>query len=132
MCRRIQERAWQFPQGGIKANETTDNAMYRELFEEIGVRNTQIIILGQTENWLYYDVPQELIKPKYQGIYKGQKQIWYLLQLLNDSVNINLNASKKPEFDAIKWCDYSNSPNNIIEFKRQVYINALAALKQYL
>ncbi len=79
--KRIREHAWQFPQGGINHGESPEQAMYRELMEEVGLKPEHVQILGRTKDWLRYEVPTSWVKREYRGSYKGQKQIWYLLRL---------------------------------------------------
>ena len=79
--KRIREHSWQFPQGGINSGETPEQAMFRELREEVGLEPQHVKILGRTREWLRYDVPQHWIKREWRGSYRGQKQIWYLLRL---------------------------------------------------
>jgi putative (di)nucleoside polyphosphate hydrolase len=130
--RRRHESSWQFPQGGMKEGETPTTAMYRELYEEVGLHSHDVSILGHTDGWLYYDVPIEFIRPQNRGIYKGQKQIWYLLKLVVEDSFISLNLSDEPEFDAWLWCEYWKPLDWVISFKREVYQKALAQLSQYL
>ena len=79
--KRVREHAWQFPQGGIKRGESPEEAMYRELHEEVGLAAEHVKILGRTRDWLRYEVPEQWIRREWRGNYKGQKQIWYLLRL---------------------------------------------------
>ncbi|MEO8567093.1 MAG: RNA pyrophosphohydrolase, partial [Betaproteobacteria bacterium] len=74
--KRIREHSWQFPQGGINPGETPEQAMYRELKEEVGLEPDHVKILGRTRDWLRYEVPQHWIKREWRGSYRGQKQIW--------------------------------------------------------
>lgn len=130
--RRRYESAWQFPQGGIKAGETPIEGMFRELYEEVGLYSHDVSVLGHTNDWLYYDVPAEFIRPQNRGIYKGQKQIWYLLKLVVEDSFITLNHSDEPEFDAWLWCEYWKPLNWVISFKRDVYQRALTELSAFL
>jgi putative (di)nucleoside polyphosphate hydrolase len=135
MCKRIHEQAWQFPQGGIRYQERPIDAMYRELFEEIGLLPEHVDVLGRTKNWLYYDVPVQLLKSQSKIMYKGQKQIWYLLRMLNDdniASVINLETSDKPEFDAYDWYDYWQASNIVIDFKKDVYELAMHELYAFI
>jgi putative (di)nucleoside polyphosphate hydrolase len=130
--KRIREHAWQFPQGGIKRGETLEAAMYRELYEEIGLRPEHVTILGRTKNWLHYEVPTHWIKREWRGSYRGQKQIWFLLRLVGRENEISLRASSHPEFDAWRWHDYWVPLDAVIEFKREVYAKALDELAHFL
>ena len=130
--KRIKEHAWQFPQGGIKAGETPEAAMFRELEEETGLKPEHVKILGRTRGWLHYHVPSHWIKREWRGTYKGQKQIWYLLRLTGRDHDIQLRASSHPEFDAWRWHEYWVPLESVIEFKRDVYKQALQQLARFL
>ena len=130
--KRLREHSWQFPQGGIKHGESPVMAMYRELHEETGLLPQHVQILGRTRGWLRYDVPSQWIRRDLRGNYKGQKQIWFLLRLVGRDCDVSLRASAKPEFDAWRWNEYWVSLDSVIEFKRQVYQQALTELSRYL
>jgi putative (di)nucleoside polyphosphate hydrolase len=130
--KRIREHSWQFPQGGIKHGEAPEDAMYRELEEETGLKREHVQILGRTKSWLHYNVPSHWVKREWRGTYKGQKQIWYLLRLTGRDHDIHLRASEHPEFDAWRWHDYWVPLDAVIEFKRDVYRKALHQLVRYL
>lgn len=126
--KRIGEHSWQFPQGGIKRGESPEQAMYRELREEVGLRPEHVCILGRTRDWLRYVVPAKLVRHESRGTYLGQKQIWYLLRLIGRDSDVSLRASGHPEFDAWRWSDYWVPLESVIEFKREVYRQALHEL----
>ncbi len=130
--KRIREHSWQFPQGGIKYGETPEQAMVRELMEEVGLKEEQVRILGRTKDWLHYDVPQNWIRREWRGSYRGQKQIWFLLRLVGRDCDVKLRATNHPEFDAWRWSDYWSPLETVIEFKRDVYLKALEELQGYL
>ena len=130
--KRVKEHSWQFPQGGIKAGETPERAMFRELHEEVGLGAEHVRILGRTRDWLRYEVPEQWVRREWRGNYKGQKQIWYLLRLVGRDCDVHLRASEKPEFDAWRWNDYWVPLESVIEFKRDVYQLALNELAKYL
>jgi putative (di)nucleoside polyphosphate hydrolase len=130
--KRIREHSWQFPQGGIKRGETPEQAMYRELHEEIGLLPEHVRILGRTRGWLRYEVPSHWIKREWRGSYRGQKQIWFLLRLVGRDSDVSLRASSHPEFDAWRWHNYWVPLESVIEFKRGVYEQALSELVRYL
>lgn len=129
--KRIGEHSWQFPQGGIKYGETPEQAMYRELGEEVGLLSTHVEVLGRTRDWLRYEVPDQYMRKEVRGHYRGQKQIWFLLRLLGEDDAIQLHTNGKPEFDAWRWDNYWDSPNVVIDFKRQVYTLALQELAHF-
>ncbi len=130
--KRVNEHAWQFPQGGIKAGEAPEQAMLRELMEEVGLSPHHVQILARTRGWLRYDVPSQWIKRDWRGNYRGQKQIWYLLRLVGRDCDVCLRRSPKPEFDAWRWSEYWVPLEDVIEFKREVYQRALAELSPHL
>ena len=130
--KRIRTHSWQFPQGGIKHGETPEQAMFRELHEEVGLRQEQVRIVGRTRDWLRYEVPDHYIRREARGHYRGQKQIWYLLQLTAHDSDMNLRATDHPEFDAWRWNEYWVPLDAVIEFKRGVYQLALTELARYL
>lgn len=130
--KRIREDSWQFPQGGIKQGESPEQAMFRELEEEIGLKPQHVRILGRTRDWLRYDVPAHWVKREWRGSYRGQKQIWYLLKLVGRDSDVSLRASGHPEFDAWRWHEYWVPLESVIEFKREVYTQALNELVVYL
>ena len=130
--KRIREHSWQFPQGGIKRGENPEQAMFRELYEEIGLLPEHVSILGRTKDWLRYDVPTHWVKREWRGSYRGQKQIWFLLRLVGRDSDVSLRASDHPEFDAWRWNHFWVSLEAVIEFKRGVYEQALNELARFL
>ena len=130
--KRANQHAWQFPQGGIKHGETPEQAMYRELEEETGLKADHVRVLGRTRQWLRYEVPEKWVRRDWRGTYRGQKQIWYLLRMVGRDCDVRLRASDKPEFDAWRWHEYWVPLEAVIEFKREVYREALAELHRYL
>ncbi|KAF7598308.1 MAG: RNA pyrophosphohydrolase [Candidatus Dactylopiibacterium carminicum] len=126
--KRIREHSWQFPQGGIKQGESPEQAMHRELYEEVGLRPKHVHVLARTRDWLRYDVPKNWIKREWRSTYRGQKQIWFLLRLVGRDSDISLRASGHPEFDAWRWTDFWVPLDSVIEFKRGVYKAALNEL----
>jgi putative (di)nucleoside polyphosphate hydrolase len=129
--KRVKEHAWQFPQGGIKPRETPEQAMYRELMEEVGLSPQHVKIIGRTRDWLRYDVPFQWVRREWRGNYKGQKQIWYLLRLVGRDTDVKLRATAHPEFDAWCWQNYWVPLETVIEFKRDVYRQALSELAHF-
>lgn len=130
--KRVNQHAWQFPQGGIKHGETPERAMYRELAEEVGLTADHVRVLGRTRQWLRYEVPERWVRRDWRGTYRGQKQIWYLLRMVGRDCDVKLRMSEKPEFDAWRWHAYWVPLEAVIEFKREVYRQALAELHRYL
>jgi putative (di)nucleoside polyphosphate hydrolase len=130
--KRVKEHAWQFPQGGIKVGETPEDAMFRELQEEVGLQRNHVKILGRTRHWLRYDVPPNWMRRDCRIQYRGQKQIWYLLRLTGRDCDVCLRGCDRPEFDAWRWSPYWVSLDNVVEFKRDVYYHALSELSRFL
>lgn len=130
--KRLRTHSWQFPQGGIKHGETPEQAMYRELYEEVGLDPAHVRVIARTRDWLRYEVPDRFIRRESRGNYRGQKQIWFLLQLTGRDSDMNLRATNHPEFDAWRWHEYWIPLEIVIEFKRQVYQMALTELSRYL
>jgi putative (di)nucleoside polyphosphate hydrolase len=130
--KRIRTHSWQFPQGGIKYGESPEQAMLRELHEEVGLLPEHVRILARTRDWLRYEVPDHFIRKEARGHYRGQKQIWFLLQLMGRDSDMNLRATDHPEFDAWRWNEYWVPLDVVIEFKRDVYQLALSELARFL
>lgn len=124
----ITEHAWQMPQGGIGPHENADQAMLRELEEEIGTRNVEIIVKSKT--WYKYDLPAEIAERLWNGRFKGQKQIWYALRFRGQDEDINIHTYQ-PEFRTWKWVDKTELLDLIIPFKRELYERILEELWDY-
>jgi putative (di)nucleoside polyphosphate hydrolase len=126
--KRVREHSWQFPQGGIKQGETPEQAMFRELAEEVGLLPQHVEIVGRTRDWMKYDVPTNWVRREWRGTYKGQKQIWFMLRLTGKDSDVCLRKTTHPEFDAWRWNEYWSPLEAVIEFKRGVYEAALGEL----
>lgn len=137
-ARRINRDGWQFPQGGVSRNETLVDAMYRELQEETGLLRKQVKVVTHTKNWLHYDLPQRFLRHQRRKLkstpgFKGQKQVWFLLELLEDDSVVNLRSGlDTPEFDSWRWVEAKFALDNIVDFKRPVYKKALSELTPFL
>ncbi len=127
--RRTGQSGWQFPQGGVNANEKPIDAMYRELLEEVGLEPDQVKLLGQTKRWLRYKLPDRYQRRNAEVQCIGQKQIWYLLQLSAEDNAFRFDQFEHPEFDKWRWVDYWYPVNHVIYFKRNVYKRALRELE---
>ena len=106
--------------------------MFRELHEEVGLHREQVRVVARTRDWLRYEVPDHFIRREARGHYRGQKQIWFLLQLTGRDSDMNLRATDHPEFDAWRWNEYWVPLEVVIEFKRDVYQMALTELARFL
>jgi putative (di)nucleoside polyphosphate hydrolase len=127
-ARRIRQNAWQFPQGGIRRKETPEQAMFRELEEEIGLESHHVDILGSTRGWLRYRLPERFIRRHQQPVCVGQKQVWFMLKLVSEERFVRLDLTDKPEFDNWRWVDYWHPLSEVVPFKRTVYKKALNEL----
>ncbi|MCR3754946.1 MAG: RNA pyrophosphohydrolase [Candidatus Westeberhardia cardiocondylae] len=119
------KNSWQFPQGGIDDTETVNEAMYRELFEEVGLKKDDVRILAYTKYWIKYNIPKNLIRLNSIPLYIGQKQKWFLLKLMVSDKNINLNCNCISEFDKWCWVNFWYPMKKIVFFKRHVYRKVL-------
>lgn len=128
--KRAGQDSWQFPQGGLNAGESSEQAMLRELFEETGLGREHVEILGETAQWLRYRLPVRYRRRRKQGVLQcvGQKQKWFLLKLTGEDGDVNLRASATPEFDDWRWVDFWQPSRDVVHFKRRVYRQALEEL----
>ncbi len=110
---------WQMPQGGVDEGESPAEAALREMDEEIGVAAKLVDVLEETEDWLYYDFPPELLR-RMGGPYLGQRQKWFALRFKGSDSDVRLDKHK-PEFDAWRWAPLDEIPSLIVPFKRPVY-----------
>ena len=120
---------WQFPQGGMRTDETPVEAMYRELREETGLTPDQVELLGSTPGWLRYRLPRRYQRQYSKPLCIGQKQVWFLLRFLADDSAFSLDYGPEPEFRTFKWVDFWYPADNVIAFKRPVYRRALSLLE---
>lgn len=120
--------AWQFPQGGIKAKESVEDALYRELFEEVGLERHCVDVLARTDGWLRYRIPRHMRRHNSSPGFQGQKQKWFLLRIRGADELVNVTLADKPEFDDWRWVSYWYPVGQVVDFKRQVYRRALKEL----
>lgn len=123
--------AWQMPQGGIDAGERPKEAALRELQEETGVRPDLVEKIAKTEDWLVYDLPEELIGTIWGGKYRGQKQKWFLFRFLGQDSDVNI-ATEHPEFSVWRWMEPSELVEKIVPFKRAVYEQVFDSFAEHL
>ncbi len=124
-ARRVNRDGWQFPQGGMNTDETPLEAMYRELREEVGLGPEHVEVLGATPGWLRYRLPQRCVRRGSRPACIGQKQVWFLLQMRCQEAELRLDLTDKPEFDSWRWVDFWYPVDNVVHFKREVYVRAL-------
>lgn len=130
--RRSGGRGWQFPQGGMRRGETPEEALFRELHEEIGLTAGDVQILAQTAHWLRYRLPRRYVRRDSLPLCIGQKQRWFLLRLARPDTEFRFDTTGTPEFDRWRWVDYWQPVREVIYFKRPVYVRALQELGEIL
>ncbi|WNC67644.1 RNA pyrophosphohydrolase [Thalassotalea nanhaiensis] len=120
-ARRYGQHSWQYPQGGVDEGETTEQTMFRELHEEVGLKPHQVEIIASTKHWLRYRLPKRLIRHESKPMCIGQKQKWFLLKLTCADDEVDLLHSGHPEFDDWRWVSYWYPVRQVVSFKRDVY-----------
>ena len=126
LAKRVGQKAWQFPQGGIDQGESAQQALFRELYEEVGLKSEDVKIVQQCKRWLRYHIPEKMQRKNVTPRCIGQKQRWFFLQLVGDQKKINFNTTGHPEFDAWEWVSYWHPISQVVSFKQNVYRQALA------
>jgi putative (di)nucleoside polyphosphate hydrolase len=121
-------RGWQFPQGGVQRDEAPEEALYRELKEEIGLERSEVEVVAATAHWLRYRLPKQYVRRNSHPPCIGQKQRWFLLRLLGPEASLRLDATDEPEFESWRWVDFWTPVREVIYFKRAVYARALDEL----
>ena len=127
-----QTHAWQMPQGGIDPGEDPWGAALRELYEETNIRSVER--LGETRDWLTYDIPPEIIGQAWNGKYRGQKQKWFALRFTGDEREIDVAhpaGGHEPEFLDWRWEPMQNLPALVVPFKRRVYEQVVAEFNRF-
>jgi len=127
-ARRVRRDGWQFPQGGMRSDETPVEAMYRELHEETGLSPEHVEVLGATPGWLRYRLPGRAVRRDARQVCIGQKQVWFLLRLVGAESEVRLDLTETPEFDHWRWVDFWYPVEHVVTFKRGVYARALRHL----
>ena len=126
--RRAGGRGWQFPQGGVRSGESLEEAVYRELEEEIGIGQSAVDLVGQTGRWLRYRLPSRYVRRNQRPVCIGQKQHWFLLRLTREDATFDFERTSEPEFDQWRWVSWWDPVKEVIYFKRKVYAHALTEL----
>lgn len=127
-ARRIGQSSWQFPQGGIKVDETPRQALFRELNEEVGLLPKDVEIIASTKGWLRYRLPKKMVRHNSHPVCVGQKQKWYLLRMLSEDSEVSVSNGSHPEFDGWRWVSYWYPLGQVVSFKREVYRCAMKDL----
>ena len=125
---RAGRKGWQFPQGGVASGETAEEAMYRELEEELGLAPHDVQLLGSTADWIPYRLPDRYIRRNSTPLCIGQKQRWFMLRFVSTEDRLRFDLTDTPEFDRWRWVEYWRPVNEVIYFKRRVYARALHEL----
>jgi len=131
-ARRVNRSGWQFPQGGIGRDESAEDAMFRELREEVGLERQHVEVLGHTRRWLRYRLPPQYLRHGSLPLCIGQKQRWYLLRFTGSENDFRFDVGEVAEFDDWQWVDYWTPAEEVIFFKRKVYRRALKELAPFL
>ncbi len=131
-AQRMGQDAWQFPQGGVNPDETPEQAMFRELWEEVGLQQQDVELIASTNSWLRYKLPRRMVRHYSQPVCIGQKQKWFLLRLTSDESHLDLKATDDPEFEGWRWVDYWYPVKHVVYFKKRVYRCALQQLNKHL
>jgi len=118
---------WQMPQGGIDKNEIPEEAVWREMMEEIGTNNAKMIKISS--QWINYEIPRETLQTLPWGEkYIGQTQKWFAFRFTGEDIDINV-GTENPEFSEWKWAKYESLVDNIVPFKRKVYAKIIEEFK---
>ena len=115
------------PQGGIDGGEEALHAAYRELSEETSITENDVELLAVSRGWFSYDLPKELVSKLWNGLYRGQKQKWFLMRFTGNDDDINLNT-EIPEFSCWRWSTRQQLIESIVPFKKDLY---RAVLKEF-
>lgn len=120
--------AWQMPQGGIDEGESPTDCAWRELKEEIGTDKAEL--LAESDDWMTYDLPDDLIPKIWGGRYRGQKQKWFAMRFTGTDADINI-ETEHPEFSEWQWLEMQKLPDIIVPFKRVLYQRLVEEFRRF-
>lgn len=124
--------AWQMPQGGIDAGEDARDAALRELQEETGVLPELVTVEAETETWIPYDLPHDLVPRIWKGRFRGQEQKWFLMRFHGSDDQVRIDADDHQEFSEWRWLPHDQLVAHIVPFKREVYARVVEEFRPYL
>lgn len=127
----VENPAWQMPQGGVDKGEKPLDAALRELWEETGVTSDKVTFVAETEDWLPYELPHDLVPKLWKGRYRGQEQKWFLFRFHGTDADIDITTHEQ-EFSEWKWMDVDTLLGNIVPFKQDVYDKVIAEFREHL
>lgn len=123
--------AWQMPQGGLDPGEEAEAGALRELEEETGIPPRLVQIVARAPDWLFYDLPDDMLGKVWKGRYRGQRQAWFLARFAGEDEDVNIDTAE-PEFRAWKWVEPATLPAMIVPFKRALYETVLNVFSPWL
>ena len=120
--------AWQMPQGGIDDGEDPRDTALRELGEETGIPAHLVEITGETPDWHYYDLPDDMVGTIWKGRYAGQRQKWFSMRFLGTDADVAIDQPH-PEFKAWRWAEVHTLVGMAVPFKRDLYTEVIDILQ---